>query len=117
MFSGVSGRLSWSNTTRLLKHGIDGNELEMVDVSCTAKPCGRSSRGMMFRGPPAFGACERTGAAPTPGRVTRVIDNAVATIRERPIMSSPCASLATGGDPEKAGKPSENIRQDGRSDN
>src|SRR5438093_12336850 len=44
-----------SKSTRLLKQGIAGQTVEIVDVSWIAKPCERSSRSIMLRTPPDFG--------------------------------------------------------------
>ena len=88
-FSGVSARLSWSKTTRLLKHGIDGNDVEMVEDSWTAKPGDRSSRSMMFRCPPDFGGCAAAGVTPRPTRVARARTGAKSMQRERVIGVPP----------------------------
>ncbi len=84
-FSTVSARLLWSKTTRLLKHGIDGNEVAMVEVSWTANPWDRSSRCIRFRCPPYFGAWADEGAAKT-ATTTRPNDIATAKVRERFIV-------------------------------
>src|SRR5437667_7097966 len=53
--SGPSTFFSGSNRTRLFMHGITGHTDEIVDVSCTAKPCDSSSRRVRFSEPPVFG--------------------------------------------------------------
>src|SRR5262245_53513739 len=50
--TGVAG----SNITRLLKQGEDGNTVEIVADSWTAKPGARSSRSITLRVPPGFPA-------------------------------------------------------------
>src|SRR2546428_3793515 len=54
--STLSVFFSGSKSTRLLKQGIAGQTVEIVDVSWIAKPCDRSSRSIMLRTPPDFGA-------------------------------------------------------------
>ena len=53
--STLSTFLAGSKSTRLLKHGMTGQTLEIVPVSCVLNPCGRSSRCMAFNTPPDFG--------------------------------------------------------------
>src|SRR3989442_368416 len=53
--STLSVFFSGSKSTRLLKQGIAGQTVEIVDVSWIAKPCDRSSRSIMLRTPPDFG--------------------------------------------------------------
>src|SRR5882672_8559724 len=53
--STLSVFFSGSKSTRLLKQGIAGQTVEIVDVSWIAKPCERSSRSIMLRTPPDFG--------------------------------------------------------------
>ena len=55
MVSTLSIFLSGSNSTRLLKHGMPGQTVEMVAVSWMEKPWGRSSRCITFMTPPDFG--------------------------------------------------------------
>src|SRR5688500_10377411 len=63
MVSALSVFLRGSKRTRLLRHGIAGHTVEMVDDSWMAKPCGVSSRCARLRCPPAFGVCARAGRA------------------------------------------------------
>ncbi len=42
---------SGSKKTRLLKHGLAGKTVDIVDVSWIAKPCGMSSHHMMLSDP------------------------------------------------------------------
>src|SRR5882724_9957728 len=51
----------------------------MVDVSWTAKPCGRSSRSMMLRCPPELGAWAWAGAAATSQADPKTSHRAAAT--------------------------------------
>src|SRR5215813_14040745 len=53
--SALSVFFNGSNNTRLLKQGIAGHTVEIVDVSWMLKPCGKSSRSIMLRTPPDFG--------------------------------------------------------------
>src|SRR5580765_7645687 len=48
----LSTGVAASNMTRLLKHGEDGNTVEMVADSWTAKPGARSSRSITLSVPP-----------------------------------------------------------------
>src|SRR5262249_38284625 len=59
----LSVGLVGSKNTRLLKHGKDGKLVEYVAASCTAKPCGRSSRSMTLIVPPCFGVCAEVAEA------------------------------------------------------
>src|SRR5262245_33835175 len=66
--SALSTFFSGSKKTRLLKHGMAGHVVEIVDVSWMAKPCGRSSRCMMFSEPPDFGVWLAAGTLRTSAR-------------------------------------------------
>src|SRR3972149_3760598 len=58
-----------SKMTRLLKHGMPGHTVEIVEVSWMENPWGGASRCITLRGPPYFGACPggwARGSAPTP---------------------------------------------------
>ena len=46
-----------SKMTRLLKHGMPGHTVEIVEVSWMENPWGGSSRCITLRIPPYFGAC------------------------------------------------------------
>src|SRR5437867_10896298 len=56
MVSTLCVGFSGSNSTRLLKHGIAGNMVEIVALSWMAKPWGRSSRNLSVSQPPDLGA-------------------------------------------------------------
>src|SRR5258705_13751354 len=74
---------------------MEGNEVAMVEVSCTAKPCERSSRCIRFRWPPDFGvSADASDAAASTARA----DSAAATMRERLIVF-----LSYEGRPREAG--------------
>src|SRR5206468_6391833 len=60
--STLSVFLSGSKRTRLLRQGIAGQTVEIVAVSWMANPCGRSSRSIRLRMPPAFGVGDGGGA-------------------------------------------------------
>src|SRR5439155_892853 len=53
--STLSVFLRGSKSTRLLRHGIAGQTVEIVAVSWMANPCGRSSRSIRLRTPPDLG--------------------------------------------------------------
>src|SRR2546426_12408668 len=59
--STLSVFFSGSKSTRLLKHGMAGHTVEIVDVSWMEKPWDRSSRSIMLRTPPGFGVCDAWG--------------------------------------------------------
>src|ERR1700730_17538070 len=77
---------------RLFKHGRDGKLDETVCVSCTAKPCGRSSRSMILRCPPGFGAWAWAGAAVTSAAAPKANQTA-ATARNLVIVFLPCTPV------------------------
>src|SRR6267142_3123563 len=96
---------------------MEGNEVAMVEVSCTAKPCERSSRCIRFRWPPDFGvSADASDAAASTARA----DSAAATMRERLIvfLSYERRPREVGGIRDTmVGKPGKNIRYRPRSDN
>src|SRR5438552_12976435 len=55
MWSALCVLTRGSKRTRLLKHGMAGHIVEIVEVSWIANPWGRSSRSLAFSQPPAFG--------------------------------------------------------------
>src|SRR6266508_3200179 len=65
--STLSVFFSGSNSTRLLRQGITGHTLEIVEVSWMAKPWDRSSRSIILRTPPDFGVCDAWGVGDAGG--------------------------------------------------
>src|SRR5262245_43327699 len=125
----LSVGLDGSKNTRLLKQGNAGKLVEYVELSCVAKPCGRSSRSMTLIVPPRFGPWAGAMSAKI-----RASDAATATTRkqrttrERPITLSfhtgPKARTNHGSrDGEPAGDSeinvwvAENITEAGGADN
>src|SRR5262245_1333582 len=96
--SALSTFRSGSKKTRLLRHGMAGHEEEMVPVSWTAKPCGRSSRWVMLRVPPDFGAWLTAGPLATSARTTARM---VATIEERNGVMTPPGKFRQDGYPRQ----------------
>jgi hypothetical protein len=101
----------------LLKHGIDGNEVEIVEDSWTAKPGDRSSRSMRFRCPPDFGVCAAAGVTPRPTRVARARTGTKSMRRERVIVFLPVAKTPGRSRVKPESESIENIRQRSDSDN
>src|SRR5437762_11238400 len=101
MVSTLSVFFSGSNITRLLKQGMAGHTVEIVDVSWMAKPCGRSSRCITFRTPPDFGVWLTAGPAPTGPGAAHTPALAAATLE--PPMASPHTTYtrAPGGVADK----------------
>src|SRR5262249_45445941 len=96
----LSTFFSGSKKTRLLKHGMAGQDVEMVPVSWMAKPWGRSSRCMMFSVPPDFGVWLRAGPLTTSaGRAARTMGISDA---RRAVMESP---------PEKTAVDARSVRE------
>src|ERR1700704_6245873 len=60
---------------------MDGKLVGRVDVSWTAKPCGRSSRSMMLRCPPELGAWAWAGAAATSQADPKTSHRAAGTLK------------------------------------
>src|SRR5207249_8333654 len=85
--STLSVFLSGSKRTRLLRQGIAGQTVEIVAVSWMANPCGRSSRSIRLRVPPAFGVGDGGGAwlvaGPTRASVSSTRDAKSAAMRRR----------------------------------
>src|SRR2546430_2336270 len=81
MVSMLSVFFSGSNMTRLLKHGMDGHTVEMVEVSWMAKPCGRSSRCITLSTPPDFGVWLRAGEIADAAAATHRTTTTTATRR------------------------------------
>src|SRR5215467_1186249 len=90
MVSGLSVFLSGSNSTRLLRHGMAGHTVEIVEVSWIEKPWGRSSRSVSVNVPPALGlaappvfpVCAPTIELPTTIEITAA--TMPANVRARP---------------------------------
>ena len=98
---------------------MDGNDVAIVDVSWTAKPCDRSSRCMRFRCPPDFGAWADAGAAPAKAAASpRDIASATMRVERVMVLVSLIRLLGRNGNSRMvAGKPSQNIRHRRWSDN
>src|SRR5262245_6820289 len=90
--SALSVALRGSNSTRLLKHGIAGHTVEIVDVSWMAKPWGRSSRCVMARVPPGLGVCDKAA-----GGTVRIS----ATIRRGSRKPMAASSVENRGEPRR----------------
>jgi hypothetical protein len=96
---------------------MDGNEVEMVEDSWTAKPGDRSSRSMMFRCPPDFGVWAAAKLTATPTRTTRARTNTKGMERERLIVFLPVAKTPGRSRAKPESESIENIRQPSGSDN
>src|SRR5947207_16028967 len=104
MVSTLSVFFSGSNITRLLKQGMAGHTVEIVDVSWMAKPCGRSSRCITFRTPPDFGVwLTAGGAAPPPGAAHTTAPRAATPERGRVPSLSPARRARGRGERQTLG--------------
>src|SRR3989442_2767478 len=65
--STLSVFFSGSNSTRLVRQGIAGHTVEIVEVSWMEKPWDRSSRSIMLRTPPDFAVCDAWGVCDVGG--------------------------------------------------
>src|SRR5215831_19466285 len=66
-----------------------GHMVEIVAVSCIAKPCGRSSRSLKLSHPPCLGASARAGDPTRTTKATRPNHPATGVMREQRMLCPP----------------------------
>jgi len=99
MVSRLSTFFMGSKSTRLLKQGMAGQTVEMVEVSWMAKPWARSSRSITLSEPPALGVWAGAGSTVRPARTDRASPTVRAAKRRwRMVPSLVLVALAAGPD-------------------